>query len=177
MLRADIAKRRCLAFFRMMKAEAAFLHHTPGFHVAVIIPAPDGGHTQILKTPFQQATHGFGYQSLPPIRHAYPIAYFRLARLHFGTVQAIPEHDAYAPDRFTCFFQNNRIRFGSGKDCADYIQAVLHRGMRRPAGNRPDGRVLGVFIQGFGIRFLPCPQNQPFGNQSVLFHFVISVLS
>lgn len=99
MLRADIAKRRSLAFFRMMKTETAFLHHTPGFHVAVIIPAPDGGHFQILKTPFQQATHGFGYQSLPPIRHTYPIAYLRLARSHFSTVQTVSEHDTYATYR------------------------------------------------------------------------------
>ncbi len=146
MLRADIAKRRCLAFFRMMKTETAFLHHTPGFHVTVIVAAPDGDHSQILKTSFQQAAHGFGYQSLPPIRHTYPIAYLRLARLHFSTVQTVSEHETYAAYRFVRSFQYHRIRFRSGKDCTDYIQAVLHRSMRRPACNRPDCRVLSVFI-------------------------------
>ena len=53
MLRADITKRRSLAFFRMMETEAAFVHDTSGFRVAVIVSAPDGGHSQILETSLQ----------------------------------------------------------------------------------------------------------------------------
>ena len=173
MLRADIAKRRHLAFFRMMKTETAFLHHAPGFHVAVIIPAPDGGHFQILKTPSQQAAHGFRYQSLPPIRHAYPIAYFRLARSHFSTMQTVSEHDTYATYRLVRCFQYHRIRFGSGKHRADYFQALRCRSMRRPARNRTDGRVFGVFVQGLRIRFPPRAENQSQSSQLMsrfLFH-------
>ena len=146
MFRANIAKRRRLAFFRMMKTETAFLHHTPGFLVAVIIPAPDGGHFQILKTPFQQTTHGFRYQSLPPIRHTYPIAYLCLARSHFSTVQAIPEHDSHTAYRLVRCFQYHSIRFGSGKHRADYFQALRYRSMRRPTRNGTDGRVFGILI-------------------------------
>ena len=166
-------ERRHLAFFRMMKTKTAFLHHAPGFHVAVIIPAPDGSHSQILKTSFQQATHGFWYQSLPPIRHTYPIAYFRLARLHFSTVQTVPEHDTYAAYRLVRRLQYHRIRFGSGKYRADYSQALRYRSMGRPARNRTDGRVFGVFVQGFRIRFPPRAENQTRSSQlmsRILFH-------
>ena len=146
MLCADIAQRRGLAFFCMMKAETAFLHHSARLCIAVIITAPDGSHSQILKTSLQQATHGFGYQTLSPIRPAYPVSYLRLIFLHFGTVQTIPEHDTYAPDRFTCFFQDNSISFRSGKDSTDDVQAVFYGRVRWPTCNRTDCRILSVFI-------------------------------
>lgn len=146
MFGADIAKWRCLAFFRMMETEPTLLHHPARLCVTVIIPAPDGGHPQIFEASLQQATHGFGYQSLPPIRHTYPITYLRLARLHFGTVQTIPEHDSYAPDRLTGFFQNHGVSLWSGKYSPNDVQTVFYRSMRRPSGNRTDSRVLSVFI-------------------------------
>ena len=155
MLRADIAKRRSLAFFCMVETETALLHHPARLHVAVIIPAPDGSHFQILKTSSQQATHGFGYQSLPPIRHAYPIAYLCLAHLHFSAMQTVPEHDSHAAYWIARCFQYHRIRFGSGKYRANYIQAVFHGSMRRPARNGTDGRVFGISVQRFRIRLSP----------------------
>ena len=143
MFRTDIAKRRCLAFFRMMKTETALLHHSARLRIAVIIPAPDGGHFQIFKASLQQAAYGFGYQPLSPIWLAYPITYFCFVKLHFGTMQTIPKHDAYASNRFIGFFQDYCVSFRSGKDGADYIQAILHRSVRWPACDRPDCRVLG----------------------------------
>ena len=53
MLRADIAKRRSLAFFRMVEAEAAFVHHAAGLRVSVIVAAPDSRHAQIFETTLQ----------------------------------------------------------------------------------------------------------------------------
>ena len=114
MLRADIAKRGGLAFFRMMETETAFLHHPAGFRIAVIIPAPDGGHSQILKTPSQQAAHGLWYKTLSPERPAYPVAYFSLACLHLS-VQTFSVHDSCAPDRLACLFQDHSIGLRSGK--------------------------------------------------------------
>ena len=89
---ADIAQGRGFAFFRMMETETAFLHHASGFRVAVIIPAPDSCHSQIFETSLQQSAHGFGYQSLPPIRLAYPVSYFGLIRLHFSTMQPLSDY-------------------------------------------------------------------------------------
>lgn len=146
MLRADIAKRGGLAFFRMMETETAFLHHPAGFRIAVIIPAPDGGHSQILKTPSQQAAHGLWYKTLSPERPAYPVAYFSLACLHLSTVQTFSVHDSCAPDRLACLFQDHSIGLRSGKHSPDHIQAVFHRSMRRPARNRADFGIPGVLI-------------------------------
>ena len=111
MFRADITKRRSLAFFRMMETEAAFVHDTSGFRVAVIVAAPDGGHSQILETSPQQTAHGLGYQPLSPIGFPYPITNLGFARLHLGAVQAISEHNAHTANRFIGFFQHYRISF------------------------------------------------------------------
>ena len=58
MFGADVAKRGGLAFFCMVEAEAAFVHHAAGLRVAVIITAPDSCKSQFLETSLQQAAHG-----------------------------------------------------------------------------------------------------------------------
>ena len=87
-----------------METETTLLHHPAGFRVTVIVATPNGIYSQILETSLHQTAHGFRYQSLSPIRLAYPITYLRLILLHFGTMQTIPEHNTYAPDRFTGLF-------------------------------------------------------------------------
>ena len=49
MFGADVAQRGGIALFGVVEAEAALVHHTAGFRIAVIITAPYRRHAQVFE--------------------------------------------------------------------------------------------------------------------------------
>ena len=116
------------------------------FRIAVVIPAPYGGHAQILETPLKQASHCFRYQPPSPIRLAYPVADLCLSLPHLSTVQSVAAHDARASDRLARLFLYHGVCLGGGKHSPDNLQTVLYGSVRRPSGCLTYCRVFSVFV-------------------------------
>ena len=89
--------------------------------------------------------HSFRNDALPPEWLPQPEAKFALI-IAVRHVSVSVQFQFNGANCLTVCFQANSICLSSGKNVFDYFPALLNALMRRPAGNRSDIRVFGVFI-------------------------------
>ena len=128
------------------------------FLVAIKISAPNGSHLQILKGISNQFADGFGNQALPPIWLANPIANltFRCPAIFCGANLTPCCHDSYATDCFR-LSPSETTAYVSGADNTPLMISRLfpNTRVRRPTCDGTDIRIAGIFVECFGIAFLP----------------------
>ena len=123
--------------------------------------APDPGHPAVFKCVPKQLLSRFRHDSLTPVGLPEPVAEFTFIRCR-NHIRISQQLQLDCANRFSIRFQPDRIQFLFRIEKPDNLQAFFCRLMRRPAGNRPDCRILCILKHLFCLRFFPGAENQPF---------------